>query len=325
MTMDHATPSAPQPARILSRLKGSQLGLPLFIVAIAIVTGLIEPRFWATDNLLNLSRQVAPLMILVAGQIFAVVAGGLDLSMSAVLALAGVVGVMVMADLGMAAGLATMVLTGLAVGLVNGLIIVRFKVSALIVTLGMLSVARGLALLLTGGVPNYNVPPAMVDMIGYGAILGIPVPALAAIGAMLLGAFLLRYTIFGRHVYAIGSSPTAAYNSGLNVGRTTLLVYVVCGGMAGLGGVVLTSWVSAAQPLAAQGLELQSLAAVVVGGVALTGGSGTMLQAFYGALILGMLSNVLNMAGVSSFLQTLLIGVVIVVAVILDQLRRSRR
>jgi ribose transport system permease protein len=322
-----APASPPLPlARILwDRLKAGQLGLPLFIVAVAIVTGLVEPRFWSVDNLLNLSRQVAPLMILVAGQVFAVIARGLDLSIAAVLALSGVVGILALKEVGMSGAIAAMLATGLGIGLVNGVIIVRFKVSPLIVTLGMLSIARGLSLLVTGGLPLYDVPGPMVDRLGYGAVLGVPVPALVALGALLFGAFLLRYTVFGRHVYAIGSSPMAAYNSGIDIGRTTVLVYVLCGGMAGVGGVVLTSWVSAAQPLAAQGLELQSLAAVVVGGVALTGGSGTMLQAFYGALILGMLSNVLNMAGVSSFLQTLLIGVVIVAAVILDQLRRTRR
>ena len=318
-------PPLPLARKLWNRLKGGQLGLPLFIIAVAVVTGLVEPRFWSIDNLLNLSRQVAPLMILVAGQVFAVIAGGLDLSIAAVLALSSVVGILVLKEVGMIGGIAAMLATGLGIGLVNGLIIVRFKVSPLIVTLGMLSIARGLSLLVTGGLPLYDVPGPMVDRLGYGAVLGVPVPALVALGALLLGAFLLRYTVFGRYVYAIGSSPMAAYNSGIDVGRTTILVYVLCGGMAGLAGVVLTSWVSAAQPLAAQGLELQSLAAVVVGGVALTGGSGTMLQAFYGALILGMLSNVLNMAGVSSFLQTLLIGVVIVAAVILDQLRRARR
>lgn len=323
-----SAPTSPPPphARALwNRLTAGQLGLPLFIVAVAVVTGLVEPRFWSIDNLLNLSRQVAPLMILVAGQVFAVIAGGLDLSIAAVLALSSVVGILALKEVGMIGGITVMLATGLGIGLVNGLIIVRFKVSPLIVTLGMLSIARGLSLLVTGGLPLYDVPGPMVDRLGYGAVLGVPVPALAALVALLFGAFLLRYTVFGRYVYAIGSSSTAAHNSGVDVGRTTVLVYVLCGGMAGLAGVVLTSWVSAAQPLAAQGLELQSLAAVVVGGVALTGGSGTMLQAFYGALILGMLSNVLNMAGVSSFLQTLLIGVVIVAAVILDQLRRAHR
>ena len=309
---------------VWARVKRMQLALPLVIIAMGVVTGLIEPRFWSFDNLFNLSRQLAPLMILVSGQVFAVISGGLDLSVASVLAFAGVVGVLVIPDVGIGGGLILMVVTGAFVGLINGLIITRFRVSPLIVTLGMLSVAKGLALILTGGIPNYDVPEVLVDTLGYGGVFGVPVPAIFAVATLLLGAFLLKYTVFGRYVYAIGSNPTAAFNSGINVRRHTTLVYVMCGTMAGIGAIVLTSWVSAAQPLAAAGLELQSLAAVVVGGVALTGGSGTMLQAFYGALILGMLSNVLNMAGVSSFLQTLTIGLVIVIAVILDQVRRDR-
>jgi len=309
---------------IWARIKRMQLGLPFVIIAMGVVTGLIEPRFWSFDNLLNLSRQLAPLMILVSGQVFAVISGGLDLSVASVLAFAGVVGVLVMPDVGIGVGLLLMVVTGIFVGLINGLIITRFRVSPLIVTLGMLSVAKGLALILTGGIPNYDVPEILVDTLGYGGVLGIPVPAIFAVTTLLFGAFVLKFTVFGRYVYAIGSNSTAAFNSGINVRLHTTLVYMMCGGMAGVGAIVLTSWVSAAQPLAAAGLELQSLAAVVVGGVALTGGSGSMLQAFYGALILGMLSNVLNMAGVSSFLQTLTIGLVIVIAVILDQVRRDR-
>ena len=264
-------------------------------------------------------------MILVAGQVFAVISGGLDLSVAATLALAGVIGILVMNATGsIVIGLATMVGVGLGVGLLNGLIIVSFGVSPLIVTLGMWSIAKGLALILTGGSPIYDVPGELVDVIGYGTVAGIPAPAVVAIAMLALGAVILRYTVFGRYVYAIGSNPVAAFNSGINVKLHTTLVYVVCGGMAGVAAVVFTSWVSAAQPTAAAGYELQSLAAVVVGGVALTGGSGSMLQAFYGALILGMLSNVLNMAGVSSFYQVLAVGLVIVIAVIFDQMRRSR-
>jgi ribose/xylose/arabinose/galactoside ABC-type transport system permease subunit len=297
------------------------LALPGLILAIAIVTGLAEPRFWSAANLQNLVRQLAPLLILVTGQLFAVVSRGLDLSIAAVMALAGVVGVLALPYGGLPLALVAMVLTGLCVGLANGLIVVAFSVSPLIVTLGMLSVARGIALLLTSGLPLYNVPNKLVDFVGFGALAGVPVSSLIAFAVMALAAAILRVTVFGRYVYAIGSNATAARNSGVNVRLVTVLVYVVSGTMAGIAAIVMTAWVSAAQPLAGEGLELQSLAAVVIGGVALAGGSGTMLQAFYGALILGLLSNALNMAGVSSFLQTLVIGVVILIAVVVDRLR----
>jgi len=299
------------------------LALPALILIIAVATGLAEPRFWSPANLQNLARQLAPLLILVTGQLFAVVSRGLDLSIAANMALAGVVGVLALPQAGLGLALVAMVLTGLGVGLANGLIVVSFSVSPLIVTLGMLSVARGISLLLTSGLPLYNVPDALVDLVGFGTIAGVPVSSLIAFAIMALAAAVLRITVFGRYVYAVGSNPAAARNSGVNVRRVTLLVYVVSGAMAGLAAIVMTAWVSAAQPLAGEGLELQSLAAVVIGGVALAGGSGTMLQAFYGALILGLLSNALNMAGVSSFLQTLAIGVVILIAVVVDRLRVS--
>jgi ribose transport system permease protein len=302
----------------------SQAGLPILIVAIAIVTGVIEPRFWSAANMQNLVRSIAPLQILVAGQLFAVLSGGLDLSVASVMAFAGVVGMIAMPHVGIAGGVAIMVLTGTVIGFVNGAIVVSFRVSPLIVTLGMLSIAKGLSLLLTGGLPMYDVPEDLVDTVGFGDVYGFPMSSMLAFATMIVGAVILRKTVFGRHVYAVGSSANSARNSGVRVQRVTLLIYMISGTAAGIAAVVMTSWVSAAQPLAGEGLELQSLAAVVVGGVALAGGSGTMLQSFFGALVLGLLSNALNMAGVSSFLQTLVVGVVILLAVIVDRLRANK-
>jgi ribose transport system permease protein len=306
------------------RRHAGRFGLPLLVVGIAVITGLIEPRFWSLANLQNVARQLAPLQILVAGQIFAILCGGIDLSVASVLALSGVVGMISIPYIGLAGGLVVMAATGLAFGILNGLIIVGFSVSPLIVTLGMLSVAKGLALLLTGGLPLYSVPESLVDSVGFGSVYGLPVSSILAFVIMLIGAVILRKTVFGRHVYAVGSNPIAARNSGVRVSRVLLRVYALTGLSAGIGAVVMTAWVSAAQPLAGEGLELQSLAAVVVGGVALTGGSGTMLQGFLGMLVLGLLSNALNMAGVSSFLQTLVVGIVILLAVIVDRWRTNK-
>ncbi len=314
------------PGRNLSkyRVVAGNFVLPGLVILMAVVTGAIEPRFWSGQNMVSLSRQMAPLLIVSVGQSLAVISGGLDLSISAALALSGVYGVLAMNHFGLAAGLATMVATGLAFGAVNGIIITVFQVSPFIVTLGMLSVGRGLALMATGGQPIYDMPDSFVRIFGDGTILGLPAPAIIGIATIIVGAVLLSRTVFGRYVYAIGSNATAAYSSGVNVRYYTFLVYCLSGLTAGVAAIALTSWVTAAQPLAASGLELQSLAAVVVGGIALTGGSGSMLNAFFGVLILGVLSNALNMIGVSSFMQTLIIGLVIVVAVIIDRLRRGR-
>jgi ribose transport system permease protein len=226
-----------------------------------------------------------------------------------------------MGALGLYGGLAVMLIVGCAIGLINGLFVVAVRVSPLIVTLGMLSVAKGFALILAGGVPLYDVPNALVDVVGFGEVWGIPVSSLIAFSLMIIASLLLRKTVFGRHVYAIGSSINAARNSGLPVSLRIVMIYGFSGLTAGIAAIVTTAWVSSAQPTAGDGLELQSLAAVVVGGVALTGGSGTMGQAFMGVLLLALLSNALNMAGVSSFLQVVVIGFVILLSVVVDRLR----
>jgi len=295
--------------------------LPIFIVLLAFIIGLIEPRFWSSANLANLLRQLSPLLILSAGQAFAVIGGGLDLSVAATLAAAGAVGVIVMQHFGITAGVFAMLATGLAIGLLNGVIITRFKVSPFITTLGTMSVFRGLTLVITGGLPIYDIPSTFLDIFGDGEVFGIPAGGIISLSSVLCAAIILKQTVFGRHVYAVGANPVAAYNAGVRVPRVNLCVYGFSGLMAGIAAVIMTSWVSAAQPLAGAGLDLQSIAAVVIGGAALTGGSGKMSGIFFGAIILGMLSNGLNMVGVSSFYQTTCIGIIIIIAVIVDRLR----
>jgi ribose/xylose/arabinose/galactoside ABC-type transport system permease subunit len=320
-TAEHPAPT------VLTRLGGinrTTLIFPALILLLGIITSLFEPRFFSLENLLNLSRQLSPLMIISVGQTFAVIGGGLDLSVAAVLALCGVYGVLTMSHLGTAAGIAVMILCGGLFGIINGLVISWFRASPFIVTLGALSIARGLALTATGGLPIYDLPDRYVNTLGFGSVLGIPWPPIIAVLTMIAGHVLLKYTVFGRHVVAIGSSEPAALYSGVNVGLTRTLIYGLSGITAGIGAVVLTAWVSSAQPNAASGQELQSLAAVVLGGVALTGGVGSMLDAFWGVLILGTLSNSLDMIGISSFVQTLVTGVVIVLAAIVDGVRHRR-
>jgi ribose transport system permease protein len=283
----------------------------------------VEPRFWAPDNLLNLARQIVPLLILSVGQAFALISGGLDLSLAAVMSVCGVGGVLTMNQFGIPAGIGFMLLTGLGIGLVSGSIIAYFRATPLVVTLGMLSVAQAGALILSNGTPIYDVPSSYAQFIGFDRIAGIPSSIWIAATTTLCGSFLLSRTIFGRYVYAIGSSSSAAAKSGINIALYTALVYGVSGLCAGIGAVVLTAWVGSAQPIAAPDITLQSLAAIVLGGVALTGGRGSMMQVILGVTMLGMLSNVMNMIGVSSYYQTLVIGIVIIIAVVLDRLRRT--
>lgn len=314
-----------EPSSKKAKIRNTDTMLPLFIVGLAIVAGVIEPKFLSVDNLINLARQMIPLLIISLGQAYAIISGGLDLSLAAVMSLAGVVGVLAMAQYGPLVGIALMLVTGVAVGLLSGFIIAYFRTSPLIVTLGMLSVAQALALILSGGVPIYDAHPGYVQAIGFDSFLNVPHMVWIGAATAIAGGLILRHTVFGRHVYAIGSSASAASKSGVNVKFNTMLVYGVSGLCAAIGAVVLTAWVGSAQPIASPSLTLESLAAVVLGGVALTGGSGGIRQVFYGVLILSVLSNVMNMIGVSAYYQTLTIGIVIILAVILDRLRGRDR
>jgi ribose/xylose/arabinose/galactoside ABC-type transport system permease subunit len=171
-------------------------------------------------------------------------------------------------------------------------------------------------------VPIYSVPPELSETIGFGHVAGVPVSFAIAIALLLVGAFLLRRTVFGRYVYAIGSNKAAAIRSGVDVARYTMLVHGFAGFSAGLAAVILTSWISAAQPLAEPDMTLKSIAAAVLGGIALNGGSGGMIHVLYGCTILVALSNSMTLVGVSSYYQILAVGVVIIVAVMLDRMRR---
>jgi ribose transport system permease protein len=237
---------------------------------------------------------------------------------------ASVTGILVMQEYGIAAGLIVMVAAGGIAGLASGAIIAYLRTSPLIITLGMMSIAQAITLILSHGVPIYDVPESLTESVGFGAIFGIPVTVIIGIGTLLIGWIILRKTVFGRYVYAIGSNQSAAIKSGVNVRFYTMLVYAVSGCCAGIAAIVMTAWVGAAQPVSAPTLSLESLAAVVLGGLALTGGSGSIKHVFYGVLILGMLSNAMNMMGISAFYQTLAVGIVNIVAVALDRLRRRQ-
>jgi ribose transport system permease protein len=319
--MESVLPRNHSPLRFFSF---SDLLLPVLILALAAVAAIIEPRFLSTGNLLNLIRQLTPLLILAVAQGVAIISGGLDLSLSSVLSLAGVGGVLLMSKFGIGAGIAFMVLSGASCGLFSGIIIAYTGASPLIVTLATLSITQAFALMLANGVPIYDVPADFTDTVGFGSLGGVPTMVLMGAGVLCTCWLLLRFTTFGRYVYAIGSNYSAAMHSGVDVRFYTVLIYVLSGACAGVGAVVVTAWTGAAQPIAVPTVTLESLAAVVLGGVALKGGSGGMSHVVFGVLILGMLSNVLNMIGVSAYFQTLAVGIVILLAVCLDRYRQRQ-
>jgi len=301
------------------------LVLPAFIVVYSATIGLIEPRFLSWGNIDNLASQLAPLIVMSVGQSFTIISGGLDLSMAAVMSISGVLGILAAGSIGPWGGVAVMALVGSATGTFTGYLIAYQRTSPFIVTLGMASVATAIGLILAHGVPLYTVPPILSTVIGFGHFLGVPVSFEIAVVLLLLGDFILRRTAAGRYIYAIGSNTSAAIRSGVPVERYTLLIYAFAGFTAGVAGIILTSWVNAAQPTAEPDMTLKSIATAVLGGIALTGGSGGMIHVVYGCLILGMLANSMTMVGVSSFYQILAVGIVIIVAVMLDRFRRQKR
>jgi ribose transport system permease protein len=307
--------------RFLAR--GINFVLPILIVFLAAVTAILEPRFLSASNLENLSRQLVPLTVAAVGQCFVVISGGLDLSIAAVMSLAGVGGILLMNRYGVPVGIGAMIAIGMICGLANGILIGFFRATPLIVTLGTGSIAEAIGLILCHGVPIYDVPESFGGLVGFETVLGIPVTVIIAVAVLAVGWMLLRRTIFGRYVFAIGSNRSATMMSGIDVRFYTMLVYLVAGTTSGIGAIVMTAWVGAAQPVAAPNLTLESIAAIVLGGVALSGGSGGIQHVVLGTLILGTLTNALNMIGISAQYQTLAIGIVIIITVAVDRLRQA--
>lgn len=311
----------------LSRRERARVVLNSSLVALALLVliGIFtatSPYFLTSTNLFRIGQQVAVVAVLAVGQAFVIITGGIDLSQAAVIPLAAVVGASVMGDqhsvlLGVLAGVGT----GLGVGIVNGLLVTLLRLTPFIATLATFSAADGSALLLTGGQPVFSLP-ASFSTFGSGGLAGLPYIVLVAIVIALVFHFVLSITPFGRHVYAVGSNPLAARLAGLRNERLQLSVYALSGLMSGVGGLLLTAYVSTAQPSVALDSELDAIAAVVIGGASLFGGEGTIWGAMLGALLLTVLNNGTDLLGISTYVQTVLLGVVLAVAVAVDNVRR---
>jgi ribose transport system permease protein len=292
---------------------------------ISAVTAIIEPRFLTPSNIENVARQLSVPLVLGIAAALPIIAGGIDLSIAAIAAGSGVILGLVWPTYGLPAAIGASLAFGLFVGMLSGSIIARFNASPFIVTLGAAVAIRGAALIWTDGRPIYDFPPEITEPLGYGTTLGVPIPTLLALAGLLLVAAMLRWTVFGRFVYAIGGNERAAYLSGVPVARQKIMTYMASGLAAAVAGIVLVGRTGAAQATAATGLELQAIGAIIIGGVALTGGYGGARQIFYGVLLLGVLSNAMNLAGVSSYLQQILLGTVVIVAAVVDKFRRRER
>ncbi|MGN6551233.1 MAG: ABC transporter permease [Pararhizobium sp.] len=291
-----------------------RMGVLLALVLLVIASSFLSDRFLTVPNLLNVLRQVAIVGILAVGMTFVILTKGIDLSVGSILGLSVVLFAGLLVNHGMIVAIPLGLLAAMAVGLVNGIGIAYAGVPPFIMTLGMLSFARGLAFIYTGGTPIPILNEAFYNL-GNGYLFGIPIPSLIMLAVLIASGVVLSLTPFGRSVYAIGSNEDAARLSGLPVRLYTTIVYVIVGGVSGLAGLVYASQLSVGTPIAGQGYELDAIAAVVVGGTSLFGGKGSVVGTFVGTLIIGVLANILNLTGVDPFVQQLFKGALIVVAV----------
>jgi ribose transport system permease protein len=311
-----------KPREFLSR-SGPLWGL----IILCVVMTILSPYFLTFNNLFNVGTQIAVIAILALGQTFVIVSGGIDLSVGSVLGLAGIVfgWASAVANQPLPVALALGIGAGALAGLVNGLLITLGNLPPFIATLAMLSAARGLALVISGGVP-LNPIPAPIRSLGSGFLFGfLPLPVILMVIMWALTVGILRSTYAGRSMYAIGGNEEASRLSGINVSRQKLIIYTLSGLFAGIAGILLTARLASAQPQAGFTFELDAIAAVVIGGASLSGGVGTASGTLIGALILGVLRNGLNLLNVSAFWQQVVIGAVIALAVMTDTLRRRKR
>jgi len=319
---DEATVERPERV-ILGRLK--QLGFALAsLVALIVLFSVLNPRFLTYVNWFHLSQQGAIIMVLALGQSFIIATAGIDISQGSVLALASMIaaGSMVSFHLPPVVAVIAALLTGAVAGAANGAAVTRLRVPPFIATLGMLSVALGAALLLTDGSPIFGLPNSFLG-VSQGRLLGFPHMAWIAAVLAVLAAFLLNKTRFGRYTLAIGSNAESARRAGIAVERHLMMIYILGGVASAIGGILYAGYTAAALPTAGQNDELFSIAAVVIGGGSLFGGVGTILGSVIGALLMTVLANGSQLAGISPFVEQVVLGLVVVAAVYVDNLRRS--
>jgi len=292
------------------------------VVLIGIV-GVLSPSFFTVANLLNVLRQTSINGVIAAGMTFVILTGGIDLSVGSILGFSGAVAASCLAS-GQSM-LVTIVLTlviGSGVGLLNGIIIAKGKLQPFIVTLATMTILRGATLVFTDGKPislGTGTSAIAFSKIGGGTILGIPTPVVIMIFAFAICYYILTQTKMGRYTYALGGNEEATRLSGLNADRIKMFVYTISGLLASVAAIIITSRLFSAQPNAGDGYELDAIAAVVLGGTKLAGGKGKITGTIIGALIIGVLSNALNLLNVSSYFQMIAKGVVILIAVLLDR------
>ena len=309
-----------------TKMKENQnLGTILALIILMVFVSILNPAFLQSNNLLNLMRQLIINGFIALGMTFVILTGGIDLSVGSTLALTSAIFAGLLQN-GMNTGLAILIalVLGLVLGLLNGILITKGKLATFIVTLATMTIFRGLTLVYTDGRPIAGPRDDFAfKFLGKGQFLGIPFQVILFILAFLVLWMILNKTALGRKIYAVGGNEKASFISGINIDKVKIWVYVISSLMAVLSGLVLTSRLNSAQPTAGAAYEMDAIAAVVLGGTSMTGGSGSLTGTLIGILILGVLNNGLNLLGVSSFYQQIVKGIVILIAVLIDRKRNK--
>lgn len=307
-------------------LQRRESGIFLALVVLVVLLSLHRPQFATGSHLYMVSRQIAFTAIMALGVLFVILTGGIDLSIGSIVGLTGILTGMVMVHAGLppAAAAGVGLLAGALIGVINGALVAYVGVAPFIVTLGMLSIARGAILVMTHGINIENIPDQFSAALG-GDVLGVPVPVAVLAVAAAAAHLLLSFTPFGRWVYAVGGNETATQLSGVNTRWVKLRTYVLSGVLSAVVGVLFVARFESAQANAGAGMELDAIAATVIGGTSLMGGEGTVAGVLIGATIMGVIRDGLVLTGVDPFWQELIIGSIIVLAAVLDILRSRRR
>lgn len=298
----------------------------LSLVIMFIFFSISSPYFLNFDNIITIGLQTAVIGVMAVGVTFVIVTAGMDLSLGAIIALSGVsAGIFVNKGFGIFLSILLALVVGLLFGGLNGLLIGKLKLPPFISTLGAMMVARGLALILTDAKPVYFDAAPNFSQISQGKLFEvIPYPVIYLIVIAVISSFILKKTLIGRHIFAIGSNEEAARLSGINIFKTKMFAYMYCGLLCAFAGVIMAARINSGQPTAGSGYELDAIAAVVIGGTSLSGGEGSITGTIIGALIMGVLKNGLNLMNVSQNWQMLAMGVVVIGAVYMDILRKRQ-
>lgn len=318
MNTGNRSESAPREKRVDFGRLYDKYGVLVVFLIIFVISSFLSPSFLKPGNLLNIMRQISMFGILSVGMTFVIVSGGIDLSVGSVIALVCVVSATVVNRWGILPGILAALAIGLVVGCVNGLGITLGKLQPFIMTLGTLSMVSGAAYIYSNGTPITIRGP--FSNIGNGMILGrVPLPAVYFLAILAVAFFVMMKTPFGRYVYSIGSNKEATRLAGVDVRRVTMGTYLISGVLAAIVGIIFASQMASGAPTAGEGYEMKAITAAVVGGTSMSGGKGNLLGTFLGAAIIGILSNVMNLTGVSSYWQTFLTGLILVVAVLIKK------